>query len=105
MTTTQRASSAPRTLPHGKITLQTLREMKQRREPIAMLTVYDFPTAQILAKTGVDILLVGDSAATTILGADSTVKVTYEFMLTITEAVRRGAPHQFLMADMPFASY
>ena len=110
MTTAHRASSAhdapPR--PGGRITLQTLRDMKQRREPIVMLTCYDYPTAKILANTGgggIDILLVGDSAATTILGADSTVKVTYDFLLTITDAVRRGAPNLFLMGDMPFASY
>lgn len=70
-----------------------------------MLTAYDYPTAKILANTGIDILLVGDSAATTVLGAESTLKVTFEFLLTITEAVRRGAPDLFLMADMPFASY
>ncbi len=89
----------------GRITLQTLREMKTRRQPIAMLTCYDHPTAKILAKTGVNILLVGDSAATTVLGAESTVKATFDFLLTLTEAVRRGAPDVFLMADMPFASY
>jgi 3-methyl-2-oxobutanoate hydroxymethyltransferase len=72
---------------------------------MAMLTCYDHPTAKILAHTGVHILLVGDSAATTVLGADSTIKVTFDFLLTITEAVRRGAPDLFLMADMPFASY
>ncbi|MCL2641459.1 MAG: 3-methyl-2-oxobutanoate hydroxymethyltransferase, partial [Phycisphaerales bacterium] len=91
--------------PTPRITLQTLRELKRRHEPIAMLTVYDYPTAKILADTGIDILLVGDSAATTMLGADSTQKITFEFLLTITEAVRRGAPNLFLMADMPFASY
>jgi 3-methyl-2-oxobutanoate hydroxymethyltransferase len=89
----------------GRITLQTLREMKARRQPIAMLTAYDHPTAKILARTGVNILLVGDSAATTVLGAESTVKATFDFLLTLTEAVRRGAPDVFLMADMPFASY
>jgi 3-methyl-2-oxobutanoate hydroxymethyltransferase len=89
----------------GKISLQTLRGMKARREPMAMLTCYDHPTAKILSNTGVHILLVGDSAATTVLGADSTVKATFEFLLTLTDAVRRGAPDLFLMADMPFASY
>ncbi|HUO10005.1 MAG TPA: 3-methyl-2-oxobutanoate hydroxymethyltransferase [Phycisphaerae bacterium] len=89
----------------GRITLQTLREMKAKRQPIAMLTAYDYPTARILARTGVNILLVGDSAATTVLGAESTVKATFEFLLTLTDAVRRGAPDVFLMADMPFASY
>ncbi len=70
-----------------------------------MLTAYDHPTAKILAAAGVHILLVGDSVATTVLGADTTVAATFDFLLTITEAVRRGAPDVFLMADMPFGSY
>lgn len=89
----------------GRITLQSLREKKQRGEPIAMLTAYDFPTARILASAGVDLLLVGDSAATVLLGASSTTAATMDFLLTLTAAVRRGAPDVFLMADMPFASY
>ena len=105
MNTAPRASTSHASAPAGRISLQTLRDMKQRRVPIAMLTAYDYPTAKILADTGIHILLVGDSAATTILGADSTIKATYEFLLTITEAVHRGAPNAFLMADMPFASY
>jgi 3-methyl-2-oxobutanoate hydroxymethyltransferase len=70
-----------------------------------MLTAYDYPTAKILAAAGVDVLLVGDSAATTLLGADSTTAVTLDFLITLTEAVRRAAPDKFVMADMPFASY
>ncbi len=92
-------------VPAGHISLATLREMKARRQPIAMLTCYDFPTAKVLARTGVHVLLVGDSAATTILGESSTVRVTMDFLVTITDAVRRGAPNVFLMADLPFASY
>jgi 3-methyl-2-oxobutanoate hydroxymethyltransferase len=88
-----------------KITLHTLREMKKRHEPMAMLTAYDHPTAKILASAGVPILLVGDSAAMTVLGADSTMKATMELLVTLTEAVRRGAPDVFLMGDMPFGSY
>ncbi len=91
--------------PLGRVTLQTLREMKQRKEPIAMLTAYDFPTAKILAAAGVNAILVGDSVATTVLGAESTVRATFDFLMVITEAVRRGAPDVFLMADMPFGSY
>lgn len=93
------------TQPAARVTLQTLRDKKVRREPIAMLTAYDAPTAKILAAAGVDILLVGDSAATTILGADSTTVITLDFLVTLTAAVRRAAPGAFLMADMPFASY
>ena len=94
-------SLPPTSLPGGRISLHTLQEMKQRAQPVAMLTAYDYPTAKILAASGVHILLVGDSAATTVLGADSTIKATFDFLLTLTEAVRRGAPNLFLMADMP----
>src|SRR5512140_690707 len=98
-----KSKSIPQNL--ERVTLQTLRDKKQRQEPIAMLTVYDCPTAKLLAAAGVDVLLVGDSAATTLLGADSTVAATMDFMLMLTAAVRRGAPDAFLMADMPFATY
>jgi len=105
MTTTQLTSGIESSAQRERITLQTLREKKKRREPIVMLTAYDYPTARILAAAGVDVLLVGDSAATTILGADSTVVATLDFLITLTAAVRRGAPEAFLMADMPFATY
>ena len=105
LTSTQKtAGYAGATIP-ARITLHTLREKKERGEPIAMLTAYDFPTAKILAAAGVDLLLVGDSAATVLLGAPSTTVATFDFLLTLTAAVRRGAPDVFLMADMPFASY
>jgi 3-methyl-2-oxobutanoate hydroxymethyltransferase len=70
-----------------------------------MLTAYDFPTAKIFDSAGIEILLVGDSVATTVLGYDSTVHATLDFLLILTAAVRRGAPHAFLMGDMPYASY
>ncbi|HVX86368.1 MAG TPA: 3-methyl-2-oxobutanoate hydroxymethyltransferase [Phycisphaerae bacterium] len=89
----------------GRVTLQRLREMKGRGEVISMLTAYDYPTARLLGEAGIEILLVGDSVATTVLGHETTTKVTLEFLLTITDAVRRGAPGAFLMADMPFGSY
>ncbi len=88
-----------------RITLDTLRQMRSRGEPVAMLTCYDYPLARLLAGAGVHILLVGDSAAMTVLGEDSTIHATMDFMLTITRAVRRGAPHAFVLGDMPFASY
>jgi 3-methyl-2-oxobutanoate hydroxymethyltransferase len=89
----------------GKLSLAALKAKRQRNEPIAMLTCYDFPTAKILALCGVHILLVGDSAATTVLGEASTIHATMDFMVLITRAVRRGAPDVCVMADMPFASY
>ncbi len=105
MTTISSTVVPPGASAQGQVTLQTLREMKKQREPIVMLTAYDYPTARILAAAGVDVLLVGDSAATTLLGADSTVVATLDFMVTLTGAVRRGAPGAFVMADMPFATY
>jgi 3-methyl-2-oxobutanoate hydroxymethyltransferase len=89
----------------GKITATTLKTMRRENRPIAMLTCYDFPTAKILADCGVSILLVGDSAATTLLGESSTIHATMDFMILLTHAVRRGAPDVFLMGDMPFGSY
>jgi len=90
---------------NGRITLKTVQEMAAAGEPIAMLTAYDFHTARVLAKAGVPTVLVGDSAAMTVLGLDSTTGITLDFLVTITAAVRRGAPDVFLMADMPFGSY
>ncbi len=101
----KRAAEMPVQRPAGKITLGTLKTMRQEQRPIAMLTCYDFPTAKILASCGVPVLLVGDSAATTVLGESSTIYATMDFMVLLTRAVRRGAPDAFLMGDMPFGSY
>ena len=101
----KRAAEMPVQRPAGKITLGTLKTMRQEQRPIAMLTCYDFPTAKILASCGVPVLLVGDSAATTVLGETSTIYATMDFMVLLTRAVRRGAPDVFLMGDMPFGSY
>ncbi len=88
-----------------RITLQTLRQMRTNKQPIAMLTCYDHPTAAILAAAGIPTLLVGDSAAMAVLGEESTIHISLDYLLTITRAVRRGAPNVFLMGDMPFGSY
>ena len=70
-----------------------------------MLTAYDFPTAQIEQEAGVDCILVGDSAAQVVLGHDSTLPITMDFMVTVAAAVRRGAPKVFLIGDMPYLSF
>lgn len=88
-----------------KLTLPDLLRMKQAGRKIAFLTCYDHPTARLLNAGGVRALLVGDSAAMTVLGYESTVYATMDFLLTITAAVRRGAPDSFVMADLPFGSY
>src|SRR6058998_3334701 len=79
--------------------------MKQRHEKIAVVTAYDAPSARLADAAGVDIILVGDSAAMTVLGYDSTVPVTVDEMLVLTRAVTRGARRPLVIADMPFGSF
>lgn len=79
--------------------------MKLNKEPIVMLTAYDYPSAKLAEEAGVDIILVGDSLGMVVLGYDSTVPVTVDDMIHHTKAVRRGAPHTFIVTDMPFMSY
>jgi 3-methyl-2-oxobutanoate hydroxymethyltransferase len=88
-----------------KTTLSTLLELKRSRKPITVLTAYDYPTAQIEEAAGIDCILVGDSAAQVVLGHGSTLPATMDFLVTITAAVRRGAPSVFLIGDMPYLSY
>ena len=96
------ASSAASRRPVGLLDLATMRE---RREPIVMVTAHDFPSAQIAEEAGVDIVLVGDSAAMNVLGYDSTVPVTVDEMLVLCRAVRRGLRTPLLVGDLPFGSY
>jgi 3-methyl-2-oxobutanoate hydroxymethyltransferase len=74
-------------------------------DPIVMVTAYDHPSAQIVDEAGVDMVLVGDSAAMTVLGYPSTVPVTVDEMLMLTRAVRRGLTRPLLVGDLPFGSY
>jgi len=87
------------------MTLPRLAEKKRLGEPIVMVTAYDFPSAQAAQAAGVDMVLVGDSAANTVLGYTSTVPVSVEELLMLTSAVRRGLRTPFLVADLPFGSY
>jgi 3-methyl-2-oxobutanoate hydroxymethyltransferase len=79
--------------------------MKARRQPIAMVTAYDAPGGRLADRAGADIVLVGDSAAMTVLGYESTVPATMEEMLMLTRAVTRGARRPLVVADMPFGSF
>lgn len=88
-----------------KKTVPDFEKMKLAGERISMLTAYDYPSAQLVEKAGVDMILVGDSVGMVVLGYDSTVPVTMDEMLHHTKAVRRGAPLTFVVADMPFMSY
>lgn len=91
--------------PTKRLTLRDLDAKKHSAEPIVMVTAYDFPSAQIVEEAGVDLVLVGDSAAMTVLGYDSTVPVTTVEMLMLTKAVRRGLEKPLLVGDLPFGSY
>ena len=88
-----------------KVTTLTLRQKKARREPITMLTAYDYPTALSMDAAGVDSILVGDSLGMVVLGYANTLPVTMEEMLHHCRAVARGAKSALLIGDMPFMSY
>lgn len=75
------------------------------KQPIVMITAYDAPFANIVHQAGVDAILVGDSVANNVLGYSDTLPATMEDMIRHTQAVRRGAPDSFIIADMPFLSY
>src|ERR687884_124530 len=97
-------SSAPR---HDRqpVTLTKLAEMQALGEPIVMITAYDHPSALVVEQAGVDIVLVGDSAANNVLGYSDTVPVTVEELLMLAAAVRRGLKTPLLVGDLPFGSY
>jgi 3-methyl-2-oxobutanoate hydroxymethyltransferase len=90
---------------HGKLPLPEIAEMKRRGQKIVMVTAYDAPGGRLADAAGVDIILVGDSAAMVVLGHDSTVPATVEEMLVLTRAVTRGAVRPLVVADMPFGSF
>jgi 3-methyl-2-oxobutanoate hydroxymethyltransferase len=92
-------------MPHAKLTLPDLASMRAQRQRIVMVTAYDAPSARLADEAGVDLILVGDSAGTTVLGGASTVPVTMDEMIVFARDVRRGAPNAFVVADMPFGSY
>jgi 3-methyl-2-oxobutanoate hydroxymethyltransferase len=92
------ASRLPMTLPR-------LSEKKALGEPIVMVTAYDYPSALAVDTAGVDLVLVGDSGAMTVLGYDSTVPVELDELLMLAKAVRRGLKTPFLVGDLPFGSY
>jgi 3-methyl-2-oxobutanoate hydroxymethyltransferase len=89
----------------GKLTLSDLAEMKGRGQKIVMVTAYDAPGARLAEEAGIDILLVGDTAAMVVLGHDSTVPVTMDEMLFLTRTVARTVERQVVVGDMPFGSY
>jgi 3-methyl-2-oxobutanoate hydroxymethyltransferase len=91
--------------PTRRVTTATLRSLRARREPAVWITAYDYPTAVFADRAGADVLLVGDSAAMTMLGHESTTSITMDEMLVFTRAVCRGATRALVVGDMPFLSY
>lgn len=85
--------------------LSELADRKRRHERIVMVTAYDYPSARVVERAGVDVVLAGDSAATTVLGYETTRAVSIEEMLMLTRAVRRGLTTTLLIGDLPFGSY
>jgi 3-methyl-2-oxobutanoate hydroxymethyltransferase len=102
-------SSRPRIDPsdaaRAPVTVPKLAEMKRAGEPIVMVTAYDFPSATVAERAGVDAVLVGDTAAMVVLGYDATTPVGMDEMVTMAAAVRRGIKAPLLIGDMPFGSY
>jgi 3-methyl-2-oxobutanoate hydroxymethyltransferase len=91
--------------PRHKITTASLREQKLRHEPITCLTAYDYSAARLVDEAGVEMVLVGDSLAQTMLGYENTLSITMDEMLHHVKAVRRGLKNALLVADMPYGSY
>lgn len=87
------------------VTPLSLAHQKADGQPLVMVTAYDYPSAQLADAAGVDLVLVGDSAANVVLGYDSTIPVTVDELVMLTKAVRRGLRHAMLIADLPFGSY
>ena len=91
--------------PRQKITVASLREKKLQHQPITCLTAYDYASARLVDEAAIDIVLVGDTLAMTILGHPDTLSVTVDEMLHHTRAARRGVKHALLVGDMPYGSY
>ncbi len=102
---TRPRTPAPGTPAPGKLAITELLELKARRQPIVMVTAYDAPSGRLADEAGADLVLVGDSAAMTVLGHDSTVPATMDEMIVLTRAVTRGARRPLVIADMPFGSF
>jgi 3-methyl-2-oxobutanoate hydroxymethyltransferase len=98
-------SDASGSVERSPMTIPRVAEMKASGEPLVMVTAYDFPSAQVAEEAGVDIVLVGDTAAMVVLGYDATTPVGMEEMLMMAGAVRRGLKTPLLIGDMPFGSY
>ncbi len=88
-----------------RVTINQIKDMKQKGEKITMLTAYDYSTAKIVDEVGIPLILVGDSLGMVVLGYESTIPVTMEEMLHHTKAVARGTKRAMVIGDMPFMTY
>jgi 3-methyl-2-oxobutanoate hydroxymethyltransferase len=104
-TTEAQEHSGPALESRRKITLNTLQDMKARKEPVTWLTAYDYPTALLMDRAGIEMILVGDSVGMTVLGYETTLPVTMNEMITFTAAVCRAVEFGFVIGDMPYMSY
>jgi 3-methyl-2-oxobutanoate hydroxymethyltransferase len=100
-----RSHTAPPPADRVPVSLPRLAEMKENGEPIVMVTAYDFPSATVAEAAGVDIVLVGDSAAMVVLGYPGTEPVSMDEMIVLGKAVRRGLKTPLMVGDMPMGSY
>jgi len=105
MSSGARSHTAPPPADRPPVSLPRLAEMKAKGEPIVMVTAYDYPSAKVAEEAGVDVVLVGDSAANVVLGHSGTEAVTMEEMLVLGKAVRRGLRTPLMVGDMPKGSY
>jgi 3-methyl-2-oxobutanoate hydroxymethyltransferase len=104
MDSTSASSDAP-DAPRPPVTLRTIQKLVKQGEKFACLTCYDATTARWLERAGVPVLLIGDTVAEMILGLPGTIHAPLDLLITLTAAVKRGAPSTFVMGDMPFMSY
>ncbi|MCA0754379.1 3-methyl-2-oxobutanoate hydroxymethyltransferase [Paenibacillus sp. N4] len=88
-----------------RLTITSMKKMKQDRNAISVLTAYDYPSAKLAEEAGIDVILVGDSLGNVVLGYETTIPVTIEDIIYHTRAVARGAQQTFIVADMPFMTY
>jgi 3-methyl-2-oxobutanoate hydroxymethyltransferase len=88
-----------------RVSISDIKEKKQKKEKIVMLTAYDYSTAKLVDEAGVPLILVGDSLGMVVLGYDSTIPVTMDVMIHHTKAVVRGTEHALVVGDMPFMTY